>query len=67
MKNLPTLEELHQVAKKHAKRALHDDSNMMWIFFDERGRSISISDEYSFLPEEEKREVLNGFLHWLNE
>ena len=46
MKNLPTIEEIHQVAKKHARRALHDESNMMWIFFDERGRSISISDEY---------------------
>lgn len=67
MKSLLTIEEIHQVAKKHARRVLHDESNMMWIFFDERGRSISISDEYPFLPEEEKREVLNGFLHWLNE
>lgn len=66
MKNLPTIGELYQVAKQHARRVIHDERNMMWIFFDERGRAISISDEYSFLPEEEKQEVLKGFKQWLN-
>lgn len=66
MKNVPTIGELHQVAKQRARRAIHDKRNMMWIFFDERGRALSLTDEYQFLPKNEKREVLKGFKQWLN-
>lgn len=66
MKNVPTLEELQQVAKRHARRAIHDERNMVWIFFDERGRALLLTDEYQFLPKNEKQEVLKGFKQWLN-
>lgn len=66
MKNLPTLEELHQVAKQYARRAIYDERNMVWIFFDEIGRALLLADEYQFLPKSEKQEVLKSFKQWLN-
>lgn len=60
-----TFAEIKSVAARKAKRAIHDDRNMVWIFIDERGRGIKISDDYPYLPASEQLEVLKGFKHWL--